>query len=208
MTFDSTIFLFAFLPVSFILYYVTPAKFKNLTLVLVSILFYAWGGLVHALFLLVSVVWNYAGGKLIGKNLGRRKRAKNIMMIAVGADIALLLIGRYIGQFLEMTESSMADSRYFLVPAGISFFMLQNIAYIIDIYREEISPQKDIVKFAVQIVMYPKIIAGPLVSAAEFEKQLENRRLSLGKISDGMLLFLRGLSKKVIFGNGLSLIHI
>ena len=57
MTFDSTIFLFAFLPVSFILYYVTPAKFKNLTLVLVSILFYAWGGVVHALFLLVSVVW-------------------------------------------------------------------------------------------------------------------------------------------------------
>ena len=206
MTFDSTIFLFAFLPVSFILYYVTPAKFKNLTLVLVSILFYAWGGVVHALFLLVSVVWNYAGGELIGKNLGRRKRAKNIMMIAVGADIALLFIGRYIGQFLEMTGNDIADSRYFLVPVGISFFMLQNIAYIIDIYREEISPQKDIVKFTAQIVMYPKIIAGPLVSAAEFEKQLENRKLSLGKISDGILLFLRGLSEKVIFGNGMEMV--
>ena len=206
MTFDSTIFLFAFLPVSFILYYVTPAKFKNLTLVLVSILFYAWGGVVHALFLLVSVVWNYAGGELIGKNLGRRKRAKNIMMIAVGADIALLFIGRYIGQFLEMTGNDIADSRYFLVPVGISFFMLQNIAYIIDIYREEISPQKDIVKFTAQIVMYPKIIAGPLVSAAEFEKQLENRKLSLGKISDGILLFLRGLSEKVKFGNGMEMV--
>lgn len=206
MTFDSTIFLFAFLPVSFILYYITPAKFKNLTLVLVSILFYAWGGLVHALVLLVSVVWNYAAGEFIGKNPGRTKRAKNIMMVTVGVDIVLLGVCKYTGQILKMAGNSMADSRYFLVPVGISFFMLQNIAYIIDIYREELRPQKDIVKFAALIVMYPKINAGPLVPADEFEEQLDQRRLSLGKISDGALLFLRGLSKKVIFGNGMEMI--
>lgn len=206
MTFDSLIFLFAFLPVSFILYYVTPARFKNLTLVLVSALFYAWGGLAHTLILFVSVVWNYACGGMIGKYLGHGKRAKNIMMIAVGADIILLGVCRYAGQILKMTGNGMADSRYFLVPIGISFFMLQNIAYIIDIYREEIRPQKDIVKFAVMIVLYPKIIAGPLVSADEFAKQLDKRKLSFGKISDGVLLFLRGLSKKVILGNGMEMV--
>lgn len=206
MIFDSAIFLFAFLPVSFILYYITPARFKNLTLVLVSVLFYAWGGLVHTLILLVSVAWNYAGGKIIGKNLGRIKRARNIMMITVGADIILLGVCRYAGQILKMAGNSMADSRYVLASIGMSFFMLQNIAYIIDIYREEIRPQKDIVKFAALIVMYPKIIAGPLVSANDFEKQLDKRKLSLGKVSDGVLLFLRGLSKKVIFGNGMEMI--
>lgn len=206
MTFDSTIFLFAFFPVSFILYYVTPAKFKNLMLVLVSILFYAWGGLVHTLILLMSVAWNYAGGVLVGKNPGRMKRAKNMMMFTVGVDIVLLGVCRYAGQILEMTGNSLADSRYFLAPIGISFFMLQNIAYIIDIYREEIRPQKDIVKFTALIVMYPKIIAGPLVSAGEFEDQLDKRKLSLAKIADGVLLFVRGMSKKVILGNGMEMV--
>lgn len=84
--------------------------------------------------------------------------------------------------------------------------MLQNIAYIIDIYREDIRPQKDIAKFAALIVMFPKIIAGPLVAADEFEKQLDKRKLSVGKISDGILLFLRGLSKKVILGNGMEMV--
>lgn len=206
MTFDSTIFLFVFFPFSFILYYVTPAKFKNLTLVLISVLFYAWSGLFHTLILLMSVVWNYAGGQLMGQHLKHTKRVKNIMMITVGTDILLLVVFRYAGQIMRMTGSSMADNRFFFVPLGISFFMLQNIAYIIDIYRGDIRPEKDIVKFAALIVMYPKVTLGPLVSGIEFEKQLDKRKLSMGKISDGILLFLRGLSKKVIFGNGMEMI--
>ena len=195
MTFDSIIFLFAFLPVSTILYYITPAKFKNLMLVLISVLFYAWGGFLHTMILLFSVLWNYMGGRFLNRNHKRRKRARNIMAVTVGVDVLLLAVCRYTGQILEMSGSSLADIRYFFVPMGVSFFMLQNIAYIIDIYREDIRPQKDIVKYAAMIVMYPKIIAGPLVSGDEFEKQLSERKLSIGKISDGMLLFLRGLSK-------------
>ncbi len=206
MTFDSTIFLFAFLPVSIILYYVTPAKFKNLMLVLISVLFYAWGGLFHTGILLLSIVWNYMGGRLLNKNRKRKKRARNIMAVTVGADVVLLAVCRYTGQVLEMWGSNLADTRYILAPMGVSFFMLQNIAYIIDIYREDIRPQKDIVKYAVMIVMYPKIIAGPLVSGSEFEKQIDERKLSIGKISDGLLLFLRGLSKKVILGEGMRMI--
>ncbi len=206
MTFDSIIFLFAFLPVSTILYYITPAKYKNLMLVLISVLFYAWGGFFHTMILLFSVLWNYMGGRFLNRNHKRRKRARNIMAVTVGVDVLLLAVCRYTGQILEMSGSSLADIRYFFVPMGVSFFMLQNIAYIIDIYREDIRPQKDIVKYAAMIVMYPKIIAGPLVSGNEFEKQLSERKLSIGKISDGTLLFLRGLSKKVILGNGMGMI--
>ena len=206
MAFDSTILLFAFLPVSFILYYVTPAKFKNLTLVIVSVFFYLWGGVVHTVLLLVSVVWNYAGGLFMGKHLKHAKRVKNIAMVLVGMDIALLAVCRYAGQIVEMSGSRLADSRYLLAPVGISFFMLQNIAYIIDIYRGDIRPQKDIVKYAAMIVLYPKIIAGPLVSGDEFVKQQDRPKLSLGKCSDGILLFIRGLSKTVVLGSAMGMV--
>lgn len=206
MTFDSTIFLFVFLPVSFILYYITPAKFKALTLVVVSVLFYAWGGLVHILILLASVLWNYGGGILMERQLKHPKRVRNTMMLVAAVDILLFAACRYTGQILGMAGSSLADSRYFLAPLGISFFMLQNISYIIDIYRGDIMPQKDIVKFSAMIVMYPKITAGPLVAGGEFEKQFEKPKLSLGRCSDGLLLFIRGLSKKVILGNALGML--
>ncbi len=206
MTFDSTIFLFAFLPVSFILYYITPARFKSLTLVIVSVFFYAWGGIVHTLLLAAAVFWNYAGGMMVGKRLHQRKRAKNMVMIVIGTDILFLIACTYTGQILRMMGNGLSDSRYFLVPMGISFFMLQNIAYIIDIYREDIIPQQDIVKFSAMIVMYPKIAAGPLVTCTSFAKQLDEPRISPGRCSDGILLFVRGLSKKVILGKSMSMI--
>lgn len=206
MTFDSTIFLFVFLPVSFIVYYIMPARFKLLAMVVLSAFFYAWGGILHTLILLASVLWNYMGGIFLGKRLKRARRARNTMILIIGVDIVLLAVFKYAGQILGMTGSSLAESRYFLAPAGISFFMLQNISYIIDIYREDIIPQKDIVKFSAMTAMYPKIIAGPLVSCGEFLTELEKPKLSLGKCSDGILLFIRGLSKKVILGNALGML--
>lgn len=205
MTFDSTIFLFAFLPISFILYYVTPTKFKNLALVVISVFFYLWTGVVHTLILLASVVWNYAGGLFVEKQLKHTKRVKNIVMVIAGVDIALLVLCKYLGELLGMTGNRLADSRYFLVPIGISFFMLQNIAYIIDIYRGDIRAQKEFAKYAAMIVMFPKITAGPLVAGSEFEKQLNRPRLSLGRCSDGILLFIRGLSKNVILGSAMGM---
>lgn len=206
MTFDSTIFLFVFLPVSFILYYVTPVKFKTLTLALVSVLFYAWGGLLHTLILIGAVFLNYAGGMMVERNLKHTKRARNAVMLIAGIDVLLLAVCKWAGQILGMAGGSLGDSRYFLVPLGISFFMLQNISYIIDIYREEITPQRNLVKFSAMIMMYPKITAGPLVSAGEFSGQLEKPKLSLGKCSEGLLFFVRGLSKKVILGNALGML--
>lgn len=137
MTFDSTIFLFAFLPVSFILYYVTPAKFKNLTLVLISVLFYAWGGLIPALILLISAAWNYGGGVLLGKYLKQGKRAKNIMIVTVGADIVLLAVCRYAGQIMKLTGNELADNRFFLAPLGISFLCFR-ILLILSTFTEKI----------------------------------------------------------------------
>ncbi len=200
MTFSSTVFLFGFLPISFILYYVTPGKFKNFMLALLSVVFYAWGSPVHAVVLLVSILWNYAGGKVV---FMAGRKAKNIVFITVGVDLLLLLACKYTGRILEIAGNGMADNRLFLAPIGVSFFMLQNISYIIDIYRGDTRPQRSIVNYAVLIAMFPRVIAGPLVSGADFEAQLTKRKLSAAKFSDGMLLFVRGLAKKVILGEAM-----
>lgn len=204
MTFDSTVFLFGFLPISFILYYVTPGKFKNLTLALLSVAFYAWGSPAHALVLLVSIIWNYIGGKVVSR---ARRKAKNIVFIIVGVDILLLFSCKYTGRILEIAGNGMADNRFLLVPIGVSFFMLQNISYIIDIYRGDTRPQQSIVNYAVLIAMFPKVVAGPLVSGADFEVQLTGRKLSAAKFSDGVLIFVRGLAKKVILGEAMYTVY-
>lgn len=203
MIFDSTIFLFAFFPIALILYYVTPGRFKNVSLVFLSIVFYAWGEPVHLAVLIVSIGWNYLGALAVaGKRKNSRKR-KNMMLIVTGGDVILLGICKYAGRILELAGNELAENRYFLVPVGVSFFMLQNIAYIIDVYREDVKVQKNIINFAALIAMFPKIAAGPLVSCGKLEEQLKKRKFSWGRFSDGVLMFVRGLSKKVILGSGL-----
>lgn len=204
MTFDSTIFLFGFLPIFLILYYVTPGKFKNLTLAVLSVVFYAWGSPVHALVLLASILWNFTGGNMV---LRARKKAKKIVFLIVGVDIALLFVCKYAGYLLGIAGSEMGGSRFFLAPIGVSFFMLQNISYVMDIYRGDVRPQKSLVNYAVWIAMFPKVIAGPLVSGVDFEAQLTKRRMSAARISDGVLLFVRGLAKKVILGEALYTVY-
>lgn len=201
MAFDSTVFIFIFLPVSLILYYVTPEKFKNLVFVFESLIFYAWGEPVHALALAVAVIWSYGGALAVAGSHNTRR--KTFALAAAGGDVLLFIVCRYTKDVLEMAGNSLAESRWFLAPIGVSFFMLQSIGYIIDVYRGDVKPKKNIVDVAVLIAMFPKVLAGPLVSCSEFEKQIVKRKFSWGRFSDGVLFFVRGMSKKVILGNGL-----
>ena len=200
MVFDSTVFLVIFLPISIVLYYLTPAKFKNLMLVFVSAVFYAWSGPVHFLLLAAVVLWNFAGGKLV--NRGRKnKQAGKTTAIVVVVDILILVVFKYTGQILSLTGNALNDNRFFLIPIGLSFFMLQNIAYIADVCRGDAKPQKSFFDYAAFIMMFPKIVAGPLVPYSEFGDQIIRRRHSWNKFAEGCLRFVRGLSKTVILGS-------
>lgn len=199
MLFESIVFLFVFLPVSVLLYYLTPAKFKNFMLVLLSAFFYAWGEPIHLLLLIFAVIWNYAGGRYVAKE---RKRGKGKVAagIFIGVDLLFLLVFKYAGSVLQIVGNSFSDNRFFMIPVGISFFMLQNISYIVDAYRGDITIQKSMLNYAVFIMMFPKIIAGPLISYGDFEEQIVKRKLTWNKCSEGILRFIRGLSKTVILG--------
>lgn len=203
MAFDSTVFLFIFLPISLILYYVTPGKFKNPTLVFESLFFYAWGEPVHAAVLVAAVIWNYAGGLAVAGRHRNSRQRRTFALAAAGGDVLLLVVCRYAGDVLKTAGNGLAESRWFLVPIGVSFFMLQSIGYIIDVYRGDVKPKKNIIDVALLIAMFPKVAAGPLVSCSDFEKQIAKRKFSWGRFSEGVLFFIRGMSKKVILGNAL-----
>lgn len=200
MMFDSIVFLFIFFPVSLLIYYLTPGRFKNVVLVFLSLIFYAWGEPVHLCVLLGIILWNYAGGMFVARVAGRKKR-KKMLAAVVGVDVLIFVLFKYAGTVFEYAGSPYADNRFLLVPIGISFFMLQSISYIADIYRGEAHPQKSIIKYALLICLFPKVVAGPLVQTGDFERQIARRKLSWGRFSDGMMLFVRGMTEKVILGN-------
>lgn len=170
-------------------------------LVFLSAVFYAWGEPVHLLLLFFVTVWNYLGGRLIEK--GRRKgNARTVLLAAVSVNLLLFAVFKYAGTVLELAGNDLYQNRFFAVPVGLSFYMLQNISYLIDVYRGETRALKSLLHYAVLVMMFPKIIVGPFVSCGEFERQITKRTLTWNKFSEGMLCFVRGLAKKVILGNG------
>lgn len=169
-------------------------------LVFLSAVFYAWGEPIHLILLAFVVVWNYYCGRAIAKRR-RKGNARTVFFVAVGMDLVLFAGFKYAGTILELAGNELYKNRFLAVPIGISFFMLQSISYLIDIYRGEIRAQRSLLNYAVLVMLFPKIIVGPLVSCGEFEEQIAKRTLTWGKFSEGMLRFVRGLAKKAILGN-------
>ena len=204
MLFSSVTFLFFFLPVVLVLYYIIPAKGKNIVLLIASLVFYAWGEPVYVALLLLSVCLNYFCGREIQAGEDDPRRAKRSVIFAVVANILILGFFKYYGFLLDMlSELFSADIPYRVLPLpiGISFYTFQALSYVVDIYRKKVKAQNNILSFALYICMFPKLIAGPVVRYADFEQQLTERRFSVGRIGQGSRYFIIGLAKKAILAN-------
>ena len=199
MLFSSVTFLFFFLPVVLVLYYIIPAKGKNIVLLIASLVFYAWGEPVYVALLLLSVCLNYFCGREIQAGEDDPRRAKRSVIFAVVANILILGFFKYYGFLLDMlSELFSADIPYRVLPLpiGISFYTFQALSYVVDIYRKKVKAQNNILSFALYICMFPKLIAGPVVRYADFEQQLTERRFSVGRIGQGSRYFIIGLAKR------------
>ena len=203
MVFSSNIFLFFFLPAALILYYLSPRRFRNLTLFLVSLVFYGWGEPVYLFLMLFVILLNYLSGMLLAK-----AREKKRMILAGSIAVNLLLLGffKYAAFFVRTVNSVLPPSSALPVPAialpiGISFYIFQSMSYTIDVYRGEVAAQKDPVTFGAYVSMFPQLIAGPIVRYKDVAIQLKERRESLPAFSYGVQLFIIGLAKKVLLAN-------
>ena len=172
-------------------------------MLLASLFFYAWGEPKYLVFMLVSIIQGYLFGILIEKYHGTR-RAK--IFLAVSVMFSLLLLGycKYADFFIMNFNLATGLSIPLLkiaLPIGISFYTFQVLSYVVDVYRKDVSAQKNFINLAAYIAMFPQLIAGPIVRYSDIEEQLRERRHSIENIALGIRRFIIGLSKKILIAN-------
>jgi len=200
------IFIFIFLPVFFLLYFVSKDKYKNTVLLLASLFFYSWGEPKYVLLMVFSILINYIFARLIDKY---RDKAKIFLVLSIVINIGLLFFFKYTNFFIGNLNNIFGLNINYLnilLPIGISFYTFQAISYVVDVYRKTVKVQKNIVTLGAYIALFPQLIAGPIVRYDTIEKQLSKRKITLEKFTDGFRRFIIGLGKKVIIANNVAII--
>ena len=205
MVFSSNEFLFLFLPVSLILYFITPLKLRNLVLLLLSLIFYGWGEPIYLLLMVFTIVSSYIFGWLIERS-GENDRARRRLLVA-SVITNLLLLGFF--KYADFVITNLAHIPFLSglkpigvsLPIGISFYTFQSMSYVIDVYRGGARAQKSIINFGAYVSMFPQLIAGPIVRYSHIERELDYREYTLASTADGARRFVAGLAKKVLLAD-------
>ena len=203
MVFSSITFLFYFLPIVLAIYYIVPNKLKNLVLLIASFIFYFFGEPTYVLLIVFSNLSTYVFGRLIDKDRNT-KYAKLWLTLSIVVSIGLLVYFKYanfIIKNINLWLKHKIDFIYVALPIGISFYTFQMISYLIDVYRGEAKVQKNILKLATYVTLFPQLIAGPIVRYTTIENELENRIHTMEKFALGVRRFIIGLGKKILIAN-------
>lgn len=221
MLFSSIEFLLFFLPLFLILYGLTPDKYKNVTLLLGSLIFYALGEPRYIFLLMLSVLINYFFGLHLGRKVKKKgkgknnkqknitgksadsdkenrqkiiyKRRKRLLVAAVALNLGMLGFFKYCAQ---------GDA----IPLGISFYTFQILSYLVDVYREDEERERSIVNLATYIVMFPQLMEGPIVNYGEVSDSLRHRKFTATGLQDGLKVFTMGLAAKVLLADRIGLL--
>lgn len=204
MVFSSTIFLCVYLPLVLLGYYICPKKGRNLFLLIASLVFYAWGEPKYVFLMIFSILVNYIFGRLMDKHRENKKRLKLMLVLSVVIDIGLLSVFKYT-DFIITNVNAIFGANFDLLnialPIGISFYTFQAMSYTIDVYRNDVRVQKNLIDFGMYITMFPQLIAGPIVRYADVQDQLADRSVTTADFSEGVMRFVVGLGKKVLLAN-------
>ena len=212
MAFSSISFLFAFLPVALVLYRIVPAKARTVLLVLLSLLFYAWGDVTHLPLLLFSTIFTYVAGMEIGLYKVRRQErsARRAMIVAAAVHVIVLGFYKYTDFFMqnfavlfrrEPVQSGIA------LPIGISFFTFSAISYLADIYMDRAEPESNFLYAAAYITFFPKLISGPIAQFRDMQNQFVAPRMTKQGMLAGSQRFIVGLFKKVLLADNLGTVY-
>ncbi len=190
MSFSTIPFVFLFLPVSLLLYVITPRRAKPLLLLVLSLLFYAWGDAGHLPALVASILFNYFGVLEIDRwfRSGYDGRARTALYTTVGANVLFLCFYKYFAGTM---------------PLGVSFFTFSALSYVFDVYYDTAPAEPNIIRAALYMAFFPKLISGPIVQYGDFFDQLEAFQLTKSDLFAGTELFLIGLFKKVLLADRL-----
>ena len=214
MVFSSPVFLFLFLPVTLALYAVASAqgiRVRNTVLLFCSICFYAYGGVSYLGLLLLSVLVNWAAGLWLSRlEDGRGRRA--VFLAGLAYNIGILVIFKYLNLFGDTAAwiagklSGRAVESIIpaiALPIGISFFTFQIMSYLIDVYKKTVPCQKNVADLALYVMLFPQLIAGPIVRYSDVEREIGFRRTGLGDAYEGAFRFMVGFIKKILLANAM-----
>jgi len=206
MVFSSILFLFRFLPIAFLIYYITPKKLKNLSLMVLSLVFYAWGEPKYLPIMFYSIVLDYSCGMGIKRFADSKALKRVFLLLSVFGNLGMLLFFKYTDFFIGNINALFNLSIPLLeltLPLGISFYTFQTMSYTIDVYRGKVEAEKNIINFGAFVVLFPQLIAGPIVKYSDISNELKNRKIDLAQIEDGIRLFIMGLGSKVLIANNI-----
>lgn len=207
MLFSSLVFLWIFLPVVLIIHQFVAPQYRNLVLLLASIIFYSWGEPRYIIIMLISISINYIFGIRIGKEK-RITQKKLWLIVCITINLGILVFFKYYNFILQIINDISNDAKLsylnILLPIGISFYTFQEISYIMDVYRDEVKPQYNILHLALYVTFFPQLIAGPIVKYHDINDQIVKRSVNVEKKSEGIRRFVYGLFKKVLVANVLA----
>ncbi len=212
MVFSSITFLTGFLPMVLVLYYLLPAKernshrMRNTLLFVMSLLFYAWGEPIYVILMIISTFADYSFALYAERwnQKGDRRRARRAVYATVIFNLGMLGFFKYTDFIIGSINGLLGSDIPLLelpLPIGISFYSFQTMSYTIDVYRGEAKPQKSPLDLGAYVALFPQLIAGPIVRYSTIAEQLQKRRETLDRFSDGFCRFIVGLGKKVLIAN-------
>jgi len=199
MIFSSITFIYYFLPLLLFIYFIYPKKYKNIILLIFSLIFYFIGEPRYIIILLISCIINYYISKLLYKD-----NKKIYLIIGIIYNIGQLFIFKYIDFFINniniITKLDIPLT-YIIMPIGISFYTFQSLSYIIDVYNKKHLPANNILEYMTYLTLFSQLIAGPIVRFIDIKNDLNNKNINIKNISNGIKRFIIGLSKKVLIAN-------
>lgn len=209
MIFSSILFIFRFLPIALILYYITPQKYKNLILTLLSLVFYSWGEGKYFLIMIASIIIDYTAGRLIYRYKNEIKKKTIVLCISLVFNLGLLFFFKYFNFFIDNINNIFnfaIKGVKITLPLGISFYTFQTMSYSIDVYRGKVVPEKNIINFAAFVTLFPQLIAGPIVKYTDINKEISRRVITKDNVEVGIEKFILGLGRKVLIANNIGML--
>ena len=206
MVFSSILFIFRFLPIAMGIYFLTPKKLKNLSLLILSLIFYSWGEPRYFLLMIASIFVDYFISINIEKNNKNKKIKILLLAISIIFNVGILFFFKYINFFIENINSIFnmsLNNVKITLPLGISFYTFQTMSYTIDVFLGKVKAEKNIINFGAFVCLFPQLIAGPIVKYIDISKELKNRDINLDEIQAGIRLFILGLGSKVLIANNI-----
>ena len=201
--------MFAYLPLTLLIYYIVPRKGRNIFLFFINLVFYGWGEPKLVFLMLFNILFNYLGGFLVDKFRQDAKKKKLFLILTCILDIGILAVFKYTGMITEtlnMLPFLNIPELQISLPIGISFYTFQTMSYVIDVYRDDAPVSKNFINFGTYVALFPQLIAGPIVRYRDVAYQLTHRRESLEQFTKGVKLFLVGMGKKVLIANQMGIL--